>query len=332
MILCVVGCTRHEKKEQARPALRVQTTVVTQKTDGGTARYVGTIVPSREIPLTLQSTGRIVAIRVKNGQRVRKGQEVLAVDNTQALNALQGAKATLKHAQDGYDRVRKVHAKGVVSDQKMVEIESQLAQARSLFATAQQRLNECSVKAPCDGVISGLNLEIGQSLLPGERVCTLLDVAGFNVRFTVPENEIGPIAIGEEGEVECSAVEKTLPIVVTEKSLTANPLAHTYEVVARIEGETSGLMSNMVGKVMMKGERVMAKGEGIVIPANCILLKPEGPTVWVVEQGRAVRRDITIDGYRADGVRVLSGLAIGDSLITSGYQKLYKDCRVVEDK
>ena len=83
----------------------------------------------------------------------------------------------------------------------------------------------------------------------------------------------------------------------------------------------------MVAKVKVKGERLKDEGD-IVIPAKCILLKPEGHTVWVMEQGTAVRRAIAIDGYRADGVRVASGLTIGDTLITEGYQKLYNGCKV----
>ena len=55
--------------------------------------------------------------------------------------------------------------------------------------------------------------------------------------------------------------------------------------------------------------------------------------IWneVVEDGIAVRRAIVIDGYQADGVRVKSGLQAGDTLITEGYQKLYKDCKVLTE-
>ena len=53
--------------------------------------------------------------------------------------------------------------------------------------------------------------------------------------------------------------------------------------------------------------------------------------MWVAENGTAVRREIIIDGYQADGVRVKSGLQAGDTLITEGYQKLYKGCAITEN-
>jgi len=300
--------------------------MVVMSQDGSTAsRYVGTIEPAQTTPLSLQTTGRVVSVEVKNGQRVTAGQTILKVDDTQARNALQGAEAALQHAQDGYDRVAAVHEKGVVSDQKMVEISSQLQQAKSFYEAAKQQLEECTLTAPCDGVVDGLEAVIGQTIIPGTKLCTILDVSAYSVRFTVPENEIGSLA--DKGQVECAAVGAVLPITVTEKGITANAVTHTYEVVARINGRAEGLKAGMVATVKLKGERLKDEGD-IVIPAKCILLKPEGHTVWVMEKGTAARRAIEIDGYRADGVRVASGLTIGDTLITEGYQKLYNGCKV----
>ena len=123
------------------------------------------------------------------------------------------------------------------------------------------------------------------------------------------------------------AIHAELPITITERGISANPLTHTYEVVADIQGKAAGLKAGMVAVVKVKGERLKEKGD-IVIPANCVLLKPEGATVWVAEDGKAARRLVTVDGYQADGVRITQGLQEGDILITEGYQKLYNGCAV----
>ena len=279
----------------------------------------------------MQTVGRVVEIAVKNGQRVSKGQTIVSVDNTQALNTLRTAEASLTHARDGYDRVSKVHDKGVVSDQKMVEIESQLAQAQSLYEAAKQQLNECTLVAPCDGVVDGLQLEIGQTVLPGTKLCAVLDLSAFSVRFSVPDAEMNPLKNERgrvQGVVEINAVHAAYPITVTETGISANALTHTYDVVADVKGGQGVLMNGMVGVVKLQGNQGEADSESIVIPARCVLLKPEGATVWVMEDGKAVRRLITVDGYQADGVRVAQGLSAGDILITEGYQKLYEGCKL----
>lgn len=329
-LLFLGSCTKHDSAQREQAPIKVQTMTVAPQTNGTVARYVGAIEPAHSTPLSMQTTGRVVRIAVKNGQRVTKGQTLLEVDNTQAMNTLRTAEASLRHAQDGHDRVAKVHDKGVVSDQKMVEIESQLAQAQSLYEAAKQQLKECTLTAPCDGVVDGLNMEIGQTVLPGTSLCSIVDISAFSVRFTVPEAEM--IKVKDErlkvkGEVEVNAVDATFPIEVKETSITANLLTHTYDVVADVKGGANVLMNGMVAVVKVKDERLEVKGD-IVIPAQCVLLKPEGATVWVVEDGKASRRLVTVDGYQADGVRIKQGLQEGDQLIIAGYQKLYNGCLV----
>ena len=320
------SCAKHENAAHEQAPLRVKTMVVAPQETNVTSRYVGAIEPVHATPLSMQATGRVVAVHVKNGDRVHQGQVLLELDNTQAMNALRGAEASLQHAEDGYNRAVKVHDKGVIADQKMVEIESQRAQAQSLYESAKRQVEECSLVAPSEGIVTDLEVEQGQSVMPGTPVCSILDVSGFAVRFTVPEKEIN--GLGKKGMVECAAVDRVLPVEVTETGVAANPVTHTYEVVARVQGGKEVLKAGMVGVVKISNLQSPISNSDIIIPARCILLKPEGHTVWVVEQGTAVRRDIQIDGYMADGVRVLSGIQAGDTLIVDGYQKLYNGCKV----
>lgn len=328
VVLC--GCNKQKSAQRDQAAMKVKTMVVKEQVSDAGSRYVGTVEPAHAVPVSLQSTGRVLFVHAKNGTRLHRGQVILRVDSTQALHAVQSTYAVLQQAQDGYDRARQVYASGAVTDQKMVEVESQLARARAAYETAQQQLRECTLTAPCDGVLSGLDIEPGQTVLPGRTLCSLLDVTGMNVRFTVPEAEIRHIRLQDEGEMTCAAVDTVLPVQVTEKDMTANALTHTYDVTARIIGGSDVLMPGMVATISLQLSAISHQTK-IVIPASCVLLKPEGHTVWIKENGKAVRRAITVDGYQADGVRVAEGLQAGDSLITEGYQKLYSGCKVIED-
>ncbi len=333
LALVLTACGSHDTKQSEQKALRVQTMVVLPQNGSTTSRYVGSIRSVRETPLSFQSAGRVVKIAVQNGERVKQGQVIATIDDTQARNMLNAGAATYKHAQDGFIRARQLHEKGVITDQKMVEIESQLAQAKSAYSAAKQQVDECTLIAPYDGIVSGLSLEKGQTVIPGTQVCTVLDMSAFCVQFTVPEAEINGLAVSGErlaGVVECAAVDTVLPIRIVEKNLAANVLTHTYDVKATIQGGADFLVPGMVAVVKVTGDGLQVTGEpsDFIIPAKCILMKPQGATVWVVEQGRAVRRAVTIDGYQASGVRVTEGLNAGDSLIIEGYQKLYQGVKV----
>ena len=123
-----------------------------------------------------------------------------------------------------------------------------------MYDAAKRQVEECSLTAPCEGIVDGLKIEEGQSVTPGMPLCSILDMSGFYVRFTVPEKEISGLrASGKKltGTVECAAIDSVFPIVVTEKSVTANAITHTYELVAKIKGGADVLMSGMVGKVQL---------------------------------------------------------------------------------
>ena len=328
LALTLVACSSGPiggKKEI--PPVGVRTTIVASADESTVNRYVGAVESVHETPLSLQTAGRVLSIHCKNGDRVRRGQILLRVDSTQAVNALRSAEATLRYAEDGFNRLKQVHGAGAVTDQKMVEVESQLARARSMYSAALRQVEECELKAPSDGVVSGLDIAVGQTVVPGLRLLTILDLTAFQVRFTVPEAEIGSIRTGQEGEMECAAVQRSYPVRVTDRGLEANRLAHTYEVVARIDGGQELLRPGMVAKVQITNQK-SAISNNIVIPANCILMKPQGATVWLARGGKAERVMVTIGGYRADGVLVTAGLNMGDTLITEGYQKLYEGCKI----
>ncbi len=329
-LLLFFSCVNKGEQSAAVPPVPIHVQVVTAGAPSPFSRYVGTVEAVREIPLSSQMAGRVLSVDVKDGERVKKGQVLLTVDSTQAVNAVRSAKATYRQAKDGYERAKQVYSKGAVTDQKMVEIESQYTQARSLYDAACQQLSECTLRAPQDGVLSGLDIQPGQSVVPAVRLGSILDISAYNVHFTVPETEISTIAIGQSGTMECAAVGASFPIQVTEKSMKANPVAHTYTVTARVgEDSTRQLMPGMVAKCQLHSVEDKASQSGeMVIPARCVLLTKHGATVWVAENGVAQRRTIVIDRYQAEGIAVTDGLRVGDTLIIDGYQKLYNGCAV----
>lgn len=326
-LLLLSGCGKVIHKKQVERPVRVQVSVVAPVTVENSRRYVGSVEAVSETPLSMQSPGRVVAVYTHDGERVSKGQRLLAIDSTQAVNALRSAEASLRQAQDGYERVRQVHAGGAVTDQQMVEVESKLAQAQSMVAMARRQVDECTLRAPSEGVISGFDAQIGQSLLPGVRVLSLVDVSRFEVSFAVPETEVGSIAVGQTGRMSCAATGNDYSVRIREKDMKANPVAHTYAVRASVEGATKGLMPGMVATVLLP----QSGADYIVVPAPCIHLLQSGASVWLVRNGCAERVPVEVAGYQANGISISSGLNAGDTIVVEGHQKLYNNCKVIVD-
>lgn len=289
--------------------------------------YVGTLEEGQSVDLSFKYGGTLQSLMVKEGTKVRKGQLIAKVSSPSLDNTLRSSQATLEQAKDAYDRLKKVYDNGSLPEIKWKEMVANLEKAEAAYDIALAMNNENALYAPFEGVITALDAEIGQNITPLIPIAKLINTNGLAVRITVPEKEIAKVNIGDLATVTIPALGDTVfEGKVTEKSMSASLMTHSYPVKVTIEKSNKELVPGMIGKVALKANI----SNGIVIPANAVLLNSEGKFVWTVKDGRATRRSITVTGYSGKGVVVGSGLGIGDHVITEGYQKISEGMKVSE--
>ncbi len=325
--LCLMTCQPQTQQETNAIPVRVLTIDTTESVD--THTYMGHVEASQSALLSFALGGRITAVYCQTGQYVTQGQALLKVDDTQQINALETAKAALQQAQDGYERVQKVYSKGGVPEVKVVEIETKLKQAQSLVDIAQQELENTTLRASGDGVVSAVLAHNGQVLLPAQPAVEVVDNRQLVVVIPIPEKQISRIQTKDKGEVFIPAIDLTCEGVVVEKELTSSSPAHTYNVKLNVLSQGSQLLPDMVAKVQLMGDRQC----GIVLPAECVQTHKDGKSVWVVKEGLAERRRIETGMFTSRGVIVTAGLNKGDIVVVDGYQKLSRGAKVqIQDK
>jgi RND family efflux transporter MFP subunit len=151
-------------------------------------------------------------------------------------------------------------------------------------------------------------------------------MGSVSVSFSVPESEISSVGIGDPVYVTVPALDnRTLTGKIAERSMTASLVSHSYQVKVSFPNADKSLLPGMVCKVML----TLPDSQGFVIPAKCVQTRPEGLSVWVVENGRAQHRLLTATEFVANGVLVTSGLHPGDTVITEGLQKLYVNAELI---
>lgn len=325
--LLLLGCRRASKYENLRDQpLPVEIEVVGECAREVTNTYVGEITAKTDIPLAFPFGGQLTSLQVKSGQKVREGQVLATVDDTQAAAMLESAEAILGQAEDGYERLKPVHEKGGVSDVKWVEMETNLQKARSMAISARKRFEDCTLRAPQTGVVNLNDIEVGQQLMVGQRIGSLLDMSGKKATFTVPESEIGHLLHGDKLTVTLPALGLTFNAKIDEKSLISTRLAHTYRVTATLENSTGAddLLPGMVCRAVVANRLAV----GYVISAGCVQTQQTGHSVWVIRNGRAERTMIKIADFVENGVLVSEGITAGDTVVSKGYQKMFHGARV----
>ena len=326
--VAVLNCVSCKDKTTvaARQPVAVGVLSVGEEENVGLDNYVGEVRASRTVVLSPRHNGRLTSFDISQGDMVTSGQVVAEIESSTVIGAYEMAQATLKQAEDAYERLQKVHQTGSVPEVKMVDIETQLSKARSSAASAEQALEDCRIKSPFAGVVARTQVTRGMEVSLGEPLAEIVDLSSLQVHIPVPETEIVTVKVGQKAHMDVPALGlKGVELKVVSKGVSASPLSHTYDCVLKPYSAISGLMPGMVSRVYMSSPAVTS----ITIPSSSIRTDMNGRYVWIVnDDDRVSKSYVTVDGFSGEGVIISTGLEQGDRLIVDGISKVSTGMKV----
>lgn len=328
-VLSLIGCN-HKANIESLKDPQVVLVEVSKVQGSAILHYSGSIEASQTIPLTFQTSGTVQKVLVSAGDAVRKGQLLATVDKADAQSMYELSNAKYKQAKDAYNRLKEVHDNGSLPEIKWVEMESNLQQALSSVTIAKNNLSKSSLYSPDNGVIGKRNIEpgmasIGSVLSPLE----LIKIESVYVKIAVPENEINKIKKGQKAQFKVSALDNQIfDGTITNVGVVADQISRTYEVKITVKNSGMQLKPGMVCDVNLG---ITANKEILTVPYQAVDKdKDNNSFVYVVEQTQKIakKRIIHIGNYQNDNIEVLSGLALGEKVVTEGKQKLSDNSKI----
>lgn len=336
------SCGEKKGGQKDAPVINVVTEPVSASSSYVTMQYVGQVEALSSTAVSFPSGGTLRHIFVEEGQRVSKGQLIAEMDATTRQDALRSAEAALRQARDAHDRMRQLYEAKGITEMQWVEAESRLQQAEANCDIQRKQLADCRVVAPVSGMVGAKMADAGETVMPGQPVCTLLDVSTVRVRVAVPEKEIGSIgraAVSGGGDLPSTTVtiealggETFTGRRIVKNVATGSALAHTYDVLIDIPNPHGRILPGMVCSVSFPGAPT-ADSTSITVPINAIQSDASGQLfVWTVKNGQAQYSPIITGQTRGSRIVVLNGLSEGDQVVTAGYQKLSEGSSVNNEK
>ncbi|MDR0558552.1 MAG: efflux RND transporter periplasmic adaptor subunit [Prevotellaceae bacterium] len=322
------ACSGQKETERQEKIIPVKIMEIEATTAANGQNYVGTVEESVAVSLSFSLTGTVEQVFVSEGQKVSKGQLLATLNTATAENSYRAALARQQQAQDACDRLTKVHANGSLPDIKIVEVEADLQQAKSVAAVSKKNLDDCRMYAPREGVIAARNIEAGSSVNPLAAAFKLVAVDKVFVKIPVPENEIGGIETGQPANVTVAALDNAVFTGKIEmKGVCASAVSHTYEAKIGIDNPQKKLLPGMVCKV--ETWRAASLQPAIVVPNRAVQVAADGKQyVWLSENSLAKRRRITVGNLADNGIIVVEGLSAGDRVIVEGFQKISEGTKI----
>lgn len=347
--LAACGGKRHEAEKTAHMPPVVKGTVVETVRSAmlpETLEVVGTVRARTSAVVSARIPGTVSVLRVREGDRVKKGELLAQLDAQESLamaaqatagidetrRALDEALARKRLADTTLERYRHLFDEQAVTrqefdtrqtekelaDQGVARAEARLRQAREGSRAASALADHTRVVAPISGVITARQADPGATVFPAQALMTIEDEGSYQLELAVPESLSPRVKPGTAVRVTLDALKAEFAARIAEVVPAADPASRTF--IAKIRLAQKGLKSGMFGRAAID---LGTGANGMLLPKKALLERGALTSVWVVEKGEIARMRLVKAGRAlGDRVEVLSGLTDGERVVVNGVEKV----------
>lgn len=282
------------------------------------AIYTGTapIEAFAEADVLAKVAGEVVEILVEEGDEVRQGQVLARLDGERLRLELKETEARLKKLERDYERNLDLSSKGLISEGDFDRIRFDMEALRATYNLAKLEVDYTQIRAPIDGVVSERYIKLGNTLAVGGPVFRVTKLDPLVAYLFVPERQFRKIESGQRAGIAVDALTGP-PVIaeVTRVSPIVDPETGTFKVTIEIEDAARRIKPGMFARVGIVYDTHL---DALKIPRSAVVGDDEQSAVFVVEDDRAVRREVET-GF-ADGgmIEITAGLDDADEVIVVG--------------
>lgn len=324
---CKADSLPKSAKTKAAEEIPVQILVVKSEPFELPVPATGTLVPQESVSLVSELSRRLTKVHAKEGQSVKKGDLLFELDSTDLVAERQRLTVELSLAQRNSARQKELLRERVTSAAEADSADSAEQQLLASRRVLDVSIAKTVIRAPFSGTLGLRKISEGAWVSPSTPLITIQDTSALKIDFQIPERHAPAIVVGGKFQVTVDGQPHPFEgqIVATEPSVNTESRALSVRGIVQA-GE--GLVPGTFAKV----ELPLVLKDALLVPAIAIIPGVEGRGVFVARGGKAHFVLVELGPRSPDRVQVLSGLAVGDSVIVSNLLRLRDDVAIqVED-
>ena len=331
--LAATACARADAsstKDTDTAAVPVVVQTITPSTRPWSTTASGIVQANTSVDVAFQVAGKVVAVGPDEGQTVRAGQQIAALDPTDYRLALEQASAQADRAARDRDRNQPLLASGGIAPADMDHLESGARQSAAVADLAKKRLSDTRLAAPISGIVARRAVEVGATVAPGQPAFTIVDLDPVRVRVGVPEADVGRITEGSPATVRIPALDTSFAGRVSLIGVVADPTTRSYTVEISVPNPARRLRAGMVAEATVMTAKTTTT---LMVPAAAVVHDAgvNGTTlVYLLDRdaARVHAHRVTTGIARGESLEIVTGVATGDQVVVAGQQRLRDGARV----
>lgn len=355
--LTTAGCSQKREAEPtvSSPAAIVKGVVLETVRSAALPELLevsGTVRARTSAVVSARIAGSVNLLRVREGDRVRRGQLLAQLDAQEnqanaaaakagieeAGRALDEALSRKKLADATFERYQNLLKEQAVSRQEFDSRRADQEQAGQGVARAGARLKQAQegsraagavagyakIMAPISGVITVKQVDLGATVFPAQPLLTIEDEGSYQLELAIPESMVARVKPGTAVQVSLDAAKSVFPAKISEIVPISDPVSRTF--AAKINLSHKGLRTGMFGRgTLLLGSTVT----GILVSKKALVERGALTSAWVLDKNNVARMRLIKTGKAVgEKVEILSGLSDGERVVVGGLEKVSEGTKV----
>lgn len=304
-----------------RPATAVQTARVERGSIARSLVVTGIVEPIRVVGVNSQLSGALTEVRVEEGTSVARGQVLARLDDRELQSQLTAAEAAFQVAEAAYERATQLRDRQVITLPEYERDRAGYAAAKAQLDQLRTRVEYATIVSPMNGVITDKRVEPGDVVATQTRLLTVADLSTMVVQVQVSELDVVSLVDGQSVEIGLDAFPgRALDGTIRRVFPAADPATRLVPVeVALSDGARQLARPGFLARATF----ALGTRDGVLlVPASALAGGSSSESVFVVEEGKAVRRRVTTGLISQGRVEILDGLREGEIVVTVGNNTL----------
>lgn len=286
---------------------------------------VGTVQPNEVVEIKSELQRKITGIYFKEGSFVPKGKVLFKLDDTDLLANLAKLELDEELNLKQQEREKTLLDKGLLSQDEYDVRQTAIDKIRADMDVVEINLDKTNIIAPFSGVTGFRNVSLGSLVNSTIVLTTLQDIGRVKIDFTIPEKYINMFSPGQD---------ITFKVEGYDEEFTGRVISYDPKISEETRSITLRASANNMGNKLLPGSFVKVKLEldkisnAMMIPTEAIIPQLKGQSIFVYTNGKVQSRDVELGLRTEKSVQITSGIAPGDTIVTTNVLRLKPDAKV----
>jgi len=284
-----------------------------------------TLIAEEQVDVVSRATGVVAELLAEEGDPIRKDGTLARLDYEELELAERRARAELDKLQADFARAESLDREQLISKEEYQQVRFDFARAEIDWQQTKLELQRTRISAPISGTVTERMINVGQLVQTNAVVYRVVDFNSLVAPIFVPEKYLGSLRVGQKAKIRPRGLDAGVEGHILRISPIVDSQSGTIKVTVTLD-QRSALRPGMFAGVQVVLD---AHAGVVVIPKKSLVFDDEEPHVFVVDEGTAARRRLTLGYQDAERVEVVAGLDAGEMVVQVG-QSALKDGSQVE--